>query len=259
MSDAHRMFATWKLDWINALMIGAEAREFRVAVCLLQFANSKTRLIFPSQARIAALLGCSERAVRRGIAQLVTDGWLEALRPNRHFANSYRFVEAKRDAMRDVRTLREDAFRTDRWGAPDPSDVMAQDDPDRTEVSSPDEVREDRSVLSGEDRSVRSDRTEVSSKHYEVTLGEEHYESAGADEEGDTLGDQATADQPLGAAAPTTLSKPSGGSQPPRPGSAIINSPAYQRELAARVKVDPFASLDRLEAQQRRRRAGGGQ
>lgn len=194
-ADQKRSFASWKLDWIDALLVGLDAREFRVAACLLQFAGQRDRLIFPSQARIAALLGVSERAVRRAIAQLVTDGWLEAMRPNRHFANSYRFVEVKRDAMIELRQVREAAFRDGRWGAPDGTELSSQelstdpfeapsfekisDEIKRTETPNEqlgedrsvlsEHLGQDRSVLTGEDRSVRPDRTEVSSNHLKGT------------------------------------------------------------------------------------------
>lgn len=135
-----RSFTSWKMDWINALMIGVDHREFRVSVCMLQHANRKTKLIKPAQHRIAILLGCSVSAVERAISVLVKSGWLEITRRNRQSSNHYQFVEAKRTAMVDLRQSREDA-----WGdiislrrkAPDPAEVKGQDQPDPAEVKGP--------------------------------------------------------------------------------------------------------------------------
>jgi len=129
-----KSFTSWKLDWINALMIGVEHREFRVAVCLLQHANRETKLIMPSQRRIALLLGCSVRAVERAIGKLVADGWLRAVRRNRQMSNQYHFVEARREAMIDLRQYREDEWEIIR-GRSDPSEVSGQKSPDPSEVS----------------------------------------------------------------------------------------------------------------------------
>lgn len=135
--DKRRKFASWKLSWIDAMMVGLAPREFRVAVCLLQFANKENKLIFPSQARMAALLGASVSSVERAIAAMVSAGWLEKRRQNRHLPNSYRFVESMRDAMADLRTQRTDDYKAERWGRPDPdpAEVTGPDLDDPAEVT----------------------------------------------------------------------------------------------------------------------------
>jgi hypothetical protein len=163
MSESARAFITWKLGWLHSLMAGVQGhREFRVAVCLLQFANRNSKAIFPAQARIAAELGCSERAVKRAIANLVTEGWLEARRPNRHLPNAYRFDESKRDASDALLAERLAVYRQGRWEG---TDVSPQNDDlaeaEGTDVSRPEGA--DVSLLEG---------TDVSPKHIE-----EHKES----------------------------------------------------------------------------------
>lgn len=128
-----KSFTSWKLDWINALMIGVDHREFRTAVCLLQHANRETKLIMPSQQRIALLLGCSPTAVKRAIGKLVRDGWLKVVRFNRQMSNQYRFVEAKREAMVDLRQFREDEWQVLRRKS-EGSETPPQKSPEGAEV-----------------------------------------------------------------------------------------------------------------------------
>ena len=42
MSGTEKNFTTWKMQWVDALMIGVDSREFRVAVCLLEHVGTKT-------------------------------------------------------------------------------------------------------------------------------------------------------------------------------------------------------------------------
>jgi hypothetical protein len=127
-ADQKRSFASWKLDWIDALLVGLDHREFRVAVCMLQFAGPD-RLIFPSQERMALLLGCERKVVARAIGRMVKEGWIESRRRARHLPNAYQFVDAKRDEMALERGRRNDQFEAWRWGSVVP-DLVQPDVPD---------------------------------------------------------------------------------------------------------------------------------
>src|SRR5690606_7057191 len=102
----------------------------------LLHANRKTRAIFPSQARVAAALGCSVKAVERGTAQLVADGWLERRRTSPRGSYAYAFIDAKRD---EVEATYDQSDPTDLSGhehSPDaPSDPTEVSGADPTEPS----------------------------------------------------------------------------------------------------------------------------
>lgn len=168
-------FSAWKFEWINALMIGVDHREFKVAVCLLQHASKETKLIKPSQERIAVLLGCTSKTVERATSKLVKSRVLEKVRQNRQSTNQYRFLEPWRDVMTDVRTQREDEWREIRGSrivTPDPTDVSAQKQSDPTDVSAPEQT----------DVSV-PDPTDVGGKHLPLTPAAHHLLSSGIEEE----------------------------------------------------------------------------
>ena len=134
-----RTFTSWKLGLLDALVVGLDSREFRLAFCLLQFADSTTRAIFPSQARIAALLGCHESSVKRAIAAMIDLGVLQSRRKNMRVSNAYAFVESKRDELEKTRKIREAEFLASRWGWPEvldlPPQLHCQADKDGSEVS----------------------------------------------------------------------------------------------------------------------------
>jgi predicted transcriptional regulator len=179
MADANiKSFTSWKLAWADALMIGVEPRDFRVAFCLLQHANASTRDIYPSQARIAFLLRCSESTVERAVAKLVKNGWLERSRENRQQSNSYRFVESKLNAMTDEREFREYEWRKirARLRTSEPSDLTPQNWGDPAEVTG----REPSEVTG-------PDPAEVRGKHLKGTPEGEHLTEWATIEEGYNL------------------------------------------------------------------------
>lgn len=90
--DAQR-FTSWKLDWIDALTIGAKGPELRIAVHLLQRCNAESGQLNPSIAYIAHMLDCDEKSVRRSIARLRAMGVLSATRRSRNDSYRYRFLD----------------------------------------------------------------------------------------------------------------------------------------------------------------------
>jgi biotin operon repressor len=106
MSSAEKKtFTSNKLDFMDAISKDTRitATAFRVAYRLLQRFKEK-RGSFPSQALVASEIGCSERAVREAIADLVDVGWLHIVRHGRR--NFYGFKWVKQEG-RDVPTKRQ--------------------------------------------------------------------------------------------------------------------------------------------------------
>lgn len=225
-----KSFTSWKMDWINALMIGVGPREFRVAVCLLQHANSRTKLIMPAQARVAKLLGSSTKAVERAVKELITGGWIEVTRTNRQRSNHYQFVEAKRMAMIDLRQSREDEWEVIRRRS-DQTEVRGQELPDQTQVS----PREQTEV------SV-PDQTEVGGKHLKGTPEGEHL-NPGHDKKDIEV-------RVYAHARPENGTDAAARSYRPQPNHTL--PPAQTSRFGT---VDPFASLDALEIEMQERQA----
>jgi predicted transcriptional regulator len=115
LADGLRSFASWKFTILDALASCLDAREFQVAYCLLQCADSKSRAIFPSQARIAALVGRDTSSVKRAISKMIKLGVLRAARKNMRRSNSYVFDEAKLDEFVAIRKIRLAEYEAKRW------------------------------------------------------------------------------------------------------------------------------------------------
>jgi hypothetical protein len=78
-------FSSWKFDVINAANIDTDLTDTarRVLVELVQHANQETRLIFPTEERLAILLSIDVRSVRRAVALLKEKGWIAVERTAR--------------------------------------------------------------------------------------------------------------------------------------------------------------------------------
>lgn len=107
--------ASFKLDMIDAMMVDdrLSPKTFKVGVALLQFQNSRTGELYPSQAVIAETTGIPERTVRDCLGSLREAGWLLWDRGNRQKANEYSFdhanialMQAKRRRMEQERKRR---------------------------------------------------------------------------------------------------------------------------------------------------------
>jgi len=107
--------ASFKFDMIDALMVDhrLSPKTFKIAVALLQFQNSVTGDLYPSQATISETTGIPERTVRECLSALRDTGWLLWDRGNRQRSNAYSFdhaniarMQAKRKRMELDRKLR---------------------------------------------------------------------------------------------------------------------------------------------------------
>ena len=112
-------FTGQKFALLDALSMDAAVSpaEFRIAYRLLQHANARTGLIFPSQVRIAAQVNGSPRWVRKCISRLEEIGWLEFERENRHRTNQYRFCPTRIAEVMENAKARVAALRQARDGA----------------------------------------------------------------------------------------------------------------------------------------------
>jgi hypothetical protein len=146
-------FTSWKLDWINALSIGTRNGEFLIGVALLQHADATTRIINPSQARLAYIFDCSVRSIERAISALVARGVMKAVRRHRQTSNHYRFVDAWKDEMLAIKAARESELKQKRRIS-DPTDLSGREH----EVLTPDPTE-----LTG------LDPTDLSGKHLSLT------------------------------------------------------------------------------------------
>lgn len=235
-----KSFTSWKLDVWNAISMDAELNptERIVAWRLLRRASAGGE-IYPAQETIAIETALSRQTVKLSVAVLVRRGWVTTRRENRRKSNRYFFadnlVEVIEKEVHECVTEKLTRVRK------------------RTFKKALDGTKADHLEGTNSDQMTVQKRTPNT---YELSPEVEHLKD-GYDEEGDTQGDQATDHQPPGAVAPHNASRDGGRVTTPTPSAAIINSTAYKRELASRTKVDPFTSLDRLEAEQIKRRAGG--
>lgn len=130
-SDDAQPFASWKLDWIDALTIGVEGRDLAVAIHLLQCQNRDTGIINPSQQRIALILGCSLRSVERAINHLARDQVIAITRYRRRDSVRYAFLEPWKEQWLPVKRKRESDWRDLR--TKDPTNVAAREHPEDDE------------------------------------------------------------------------------------------------------------------------------
>lgn len=76
--DAVKTFTGWKLDLMRA--VRADRKTSPGAACcfaaLMDHVNQETRLAWPSEAMLGILLGCSVKAVRKYLANLVDAKWI---------------------------------------------------------------------------------------------------------------------------------------------------------------------------------------
>jgi DNA-binding MarR family transcriptional regulator len=152
-------FTSWKLDAMNALVIYCTPSELRVALLLLQHANQNNKAIFPSQRRLATILGCDVKTIERGIKGLVKKGLLTKIRPRRNRSNRYAFNETKiSEGLAEYR--RRDARARAEW--------------EPTKISGPKKTGPDNSVGSEPDNFVCSDRTNMGGKHLKGTPAVEY-------------------------------------------------------------------------------------
>jgi DNA-binding MarR family transcriptional regulator len=222
-----KSFTSLKLDWIDALMVAVSGPEFRVAVCLLQHANADTMRIFPSQQRIATLLGLDASTVKRRIAALVRDGVLVRERSNRRMSNSYSFSRAWIAAALRQRDERINRLLAIRDGASAPP----QETPEGASAR----------LLDGAS-TPPAERASAPPKHLKGTPEAEHLEP-GCEENGEVYIGSKPADKapPNGAhgsgrATRTTL---------PEISPALAATKAFQ-ESRVRPRVDPKVSLDAM-------------
>lgn len=232
--DDRKTFTSQKLDLMNALVADIELTmsDRVVALRLLAHADSSTWEIFPSQVRIALEIGLKQRAVKYCIKRLAETGWLVAERTNRRLSNRYRFSFDRVGQITDRLNLIRDELAALRGTAlPIKKTVEGQNGAPERGSKMP--------LVRGTALPPNTLRLSP-----EVTPT-----SAGAEDEVPSLGAEVSFDgEPAGAVAPHNASKPAGGSQAPAPSSSLLNSKAFREARNGHVTVDPFTSLDRLEA-----------
>jgi DNA-binding MarR family transcriptional regulator len=239
MSDDNlKSFTSWKLDWVDALMVGVGHREFRIATCLLQHANGSTRLINPSQGRIAKILGSNATSVKRAITKLAKDGVIERVRHNRQRSNIYRFSDTWKGAMMDLKAQREDEWREERARTArysEGAEVTCQDEPEGAEAPHREGAE-----------ATCPDGAEVTPKHLKGTPEVEHL-NVEAGSEVEVLSTEAS---PLRSALPKSAVASNGrvADSNPTSGAIALAETAIVKQFR-KAAVDPKASLDRLEAQ----------
>ncbi len=216
--DDKREFAAWKFRTIDLLNVGLGHREARVAICLLGHINRVTRLVNPSQRRVAILLDMDESAVRRAIKKLVEIGLLEVERANRQRSNHYAFSASKLNEFYDLRRDREELARVS-----DREEVSAQICSDGEETPGRDE-----------EETPSPDREEVSPKLLKGTIEGNHEDSAGI-KGGEVLSQEVG----LGASAAPKASAP----RQDRFTTPVVISESL-RASAVMQKRDPIDSLN---------------
>jgi DNA-binding MarR family transcriptional regulator len=229
-----KAFAAWKFRTIDLLIIGLPHREARVAVHLLSYMNKTTRLIFPSQRRIAAMLGMDESAVRRSIKSMVDIELLLIRRDNRQKSNRYEFSDAKLNEFRDLRTDREFIANL----IPEREKVSAQIYPDRGEAPGPDE-----------EEAPAPEREKVSAKLVKLPT-EGNLEELGYDKSGyqpDELGDELREDA-SGEVSPQ--GERAGGGVRAR--QHVLTASLLATDIVRSRITDPTPIFDRIERQGRR-------
>ncbi|MBY0298080.1 MAG: helix-turn-helix domain-containing protein [Methylobacterium sp.] len=88
-----------KLDWLDAVAADYERvnpTTFKVAYAVAQHLNNHTREAWPSQVRLAKLIGVSETTLRASLRTLVGLGHLEQGKRGVRNANKYRLGRAAR-------------------------------------------------------------------------------------------------------------------------------------------------------------------
>lgn len=105
--------ASFKFDMIDAMMVDDRLHpsDFKVGVALLQFQNSQTGELYPSQAALAETTGIAERTIRACLTKLRETGWLRWDRGNRQKANDYAFDDSNVAPMQNKRRQIEQARR----------------------------------------------------------------------------------------------------------------------------------------------------
>lgn len=104
--------AGWQFQVSADLVLAPTA--LRVALVLPYWLNSKTEECFPSQQTVATEIGCTERAVREALKQLVSRGHL-ARKPGKrgsYGTNTYKMVLRPEAKMRNIRASSQ---RDDEW------------------------------------------------------------------------------------------------------------------------------------------------
>lgn len=228
-----KSFTSWKLDVWNAISMDAELNptERIIAWRLLNRASGSGE-IYPSQETLAIETAVSEQTVKLSIAVLVKRGWIARERQNRRDSNRYSFnehlVEMIRAEVQDcleerIPRVRKRTFKKQLEGQNSTPLEGTISDQLRVQQLTPNTYKE-----------------------HPVA---EHPLTAGVEEEvlspGASVGTEC---EPAGAVAPHNASKPAGGSHPPAPSSSLLNSKALREARNGHVTVDPFTSLDRLEA-----------
>lgn len=238
MTDSQpKSFTSWKLDVWNAISMDAELNptERIIAWRLLNRASAGGE-IYPSQETLAIEAAVSEQTVKLAVAVLVRRGWITRERRNRRDSNHYRFVDQLVEMIRsEVQDCLEE--RAPR--------VRKRTFKKQLEGTKPNPLEGTFS-----DRMTVQQRTPNT---YEGTPCSEHPVTTGSEGEAVSLGSVGTDDEPLGAAAPTTLSKPSGGSKP----QTVEISDSLRRSPLMQAIPDPTSIFDRIEAEQRRKAGGG--
>lgn len=98
-----KKFSSWKFNWTDALLVGAEGPELRIAQFLLQCCNAGSAQINPSMKYMAHMLNLNVRSVERAVGRLEEMGVLVCRRNSRHQSYQYSFQDEWMEAALQVR------------------------------------------------------------------------------------------------------------------------------------------------------------
>lgn len=133
--EERRSFSSWKLTVLEAMSVAVDLTDmdFRVAFRIMQHVNGRTRLAWPSVARLAAQLGKSEDRVRASTKRLAEAGWLLKGRTSQKAPNEYTFLDGQVE-----QTVLAMLDRLDAINADDRAKMHGQADYDHADLPVPD-------------------------------------------------------------------------------------------------------------------------